>query len=129
MSKGFSLVEILLVVSALFFLGLLVASLPSAISSINKSRHTSLAKEAASRQLNSLRQQGFSNLANGSSGFADSSLSSLNNVTATYEVEDCPVEICTNNEETKKVIVKIAWKELGDDKRVELQTLVSEGGI
>lgn len=127
--KGFSLVEILLVVGAIFCLGLLVAALPPAISSVNRSRHTSLAKEAASKQLNSLRQQGFANLSNGSGNFSSSALSSLNEVTAVYTIEDCSPEICSHEEKTKKVMVRISWQESGDAKKVELSTLISEGGL
>lgn len=127
--RGFSLVEILLVVGAVFCLGLLAASLPPAVSSINRSRHISLAKEVANKQLNTLRQQGFVNLSNGSGSFSSPTLSSLNEVNAVYEVEDCPSEICTHEEKTKKVLVRISWQESGDAKKVELSTLMSEGGI
>lgn len=128
---GFSLVELVLVASAVIFVGLLIMSLPSAISSIDRSRHASIAKEVANRRLEELRKVSYANLANGTNVFNDADLGSLNQSSAHYEIEDCPATICTDPGvyRIKQVKVRVLWNESGDNKKVELATLVGEGGL
>jgi len=126
---GFSLVEVLLVIAAVLFLGLLVANLPSAISSVTQSQHSSLAREIASKKIENLRQQTYDNLFNGTDTFFDSSLSGLPGATASFEIADCPVDICSLGEHAKQITVNITWKEAGVDKSVDLTTIISEGGL
>ncbi|MDO8498446.1 MAG: type II secretion system protein [bacterium] len=129
--KGSTLVEIILVILMVGFLALLIANLPSSLSSINKSRHTSEAKDIVSRQIENLRKQGFTNLnlTDGETAFPDTDLSNLSSGSAVYKVENCPSEVCQQSEEAKKVTVKVSWNESGDAKSVELVTIVSEGGL
>lgn len=127
--KGVSLVELVLVVAAVAFLALLINNLPSALSSINRSRHASLAREVVSRQIDYLRKQSYGNLSNGSSSFTDSGLVSLPSSSASYEIEDCSPEICTNQEAVKRVRVTVGWNESGDAKTVEVTTFIGEGGL
>lgn len=126
---GVSLIELVLVLATVAFLALLVNSLPSAISSVNRSRHASLARDIASKEVDYLRKKTYGNLSNGTGSFSDSSLSSLPSPSAVYDVEDCPLDLCPNQEKAKKVDVKVSWRESGDNKSVELTTLVGEGGI
>ena len=127
--KGVSLVELVLVVAAVGFLALLVSNLPSSISSINKSRHASLARDIAGKQMDYLRRQTYANLSEGTESFFDSSLNNLPGALATYEIEECPLEVCLDQESAKEVKVKVIWNESGDSKSVELVTIVGEGGI
>lgn len=127
--NGVSLVELVLVVAAVVFLALLVNNLPSSISSINKSRHASLARDIAGKQMDYLRRQTYANLSLGVEAFYDSGLNNLPGTLATYEVEDCPLEVCFDQEEAKEVKVKVSWNESGDSKSVELVTIVGEGGL
>lgn len=127
--KGLSLVEIVLVSAAVVFLGILIVSLVSPVASINKSRHTSVALKIASRQIENLRKQTFENLANGTNSFYDANLSTLPSSSASYEVEDCPISICTVEEKAKQVKVEVSWNESGEVKKVDLVTIVGEGGI
>lgn len=127
--SGVSLVELVLVVAAVGFLALLVNNLPSSISSINKSRHASLARDVASKQIDYLRRQTYENLSLGTVAFSDSGLGNLPESSAVYEVEDCPVEVCTDLEDAKEVKVKVSWNESGDSKFVELVTIIGEGGV
>lgn len=126
---GISMVEIVLVIATIVFLALTITSLPSAISSINKSRHASIAREITSREVEYLRKQTYANLPNGTSNFADPNLSNLPNYAATYEIIDCPVQICSSSEKIKKVTVKVSWNELTDRKDVTLVTMIGEGGV
>ncbi|MFH0937172.1 MAG: hypothetical protein V1808_02680 [Candidatus Daviesbacteria bacterium] len=133
--RGVSLIELLLVIAAVVFLVMLIGSLPSSVSSINKSRHSSLARDIASKKIDSLRKQGFSflDLTTSLEGdpFSDPSLTSLPQGSAVYQVLDCPDTICTSSpkEQAKEVKVKVSWNESGDNKKVELTTIVASGGI
>lgn len=127
--KGVSLVELLLVVAAVAFLALLINNLPSALASINRSRHASLAREIAVKQVDYLRKQPYINLADGSSPFSDTGLSSLPQSAATFVIEPCPETVCPGQEEAKQITVEVSWKESTDDKKVQLVTLIGEGGL
>lgn len=123
--------ELVLVIAAVGFLVLLIGNLPSSISSINKSRHMSLARDITSKQIDSLRKQTYNGLTITTEPvtFFDSSLTDFSTPTATYEISDCPADICLNSEKIKKIKVKVTWKEQGDNKVVELTTLIAEGGL
>lgn len=127
--KGVSLVEIILVVIAVAILALLVSALPQSISSIRKSGNISLAREIASKQLELLRKQPYSNLPNGVNNFTDISLSKLPNPTASFEIDDCPENICTLEENAKIVKISVNWMESGRTQNAELVTIISEGGL
>lgn len=127
--RGVSLVELILVIAAVAFLILLLANLPSAISSITKSQHASLARNIVNKQTDYLRKQTYANLANGTNFFSDSALSSLPHPTASYKVEDCPPAVCSNSENLKQITVTVLWTENGDNKSIEVVTLVGEGGL
>ena len=128
--KGFSLVELVLVSAVVIFLATLILNLPSAISSINKSRHRSIAKDITARQIDYLRKQLYAvGMANGTSAFADPSLISLPFSSAQYSIEDCPAQTCGSGNEAKMVKVTVSWNESGDAKSVELTTIMAEGGI
>jgi Tfp pilus assembly protein PilE len=127
--SGVTLIELILVVLTIAFLALLINNLPSSISSINKSRHASIARDIVTQKLDSLRKLTYTNLSNGTNDFTDPNLTNLPNSTAIYIVEDCPASICTSSEASKKVTVEVSWKESGDIKKIQLVTLVSDGGI
>lgn len=130
--RGVALVELVLAVMTIGFVVMLIANLPSAVSSINRSRRISVAKEITNRKLDSLRKQGYTTLktlAQGTNIFTDTALSSLPSPTAVYELSDCPVEVCSNGEQVLQVKARVDWNELGYSKTVELTTLVGQGGI
>lgn len=129
--RGVSLIELILVVMAVAFLTLLLANLPSSVSSINKSRHTSLAKNIAGKKIESFRGQTFSTLLNETNSFTDPSLNKLPDGTAFYEVSPCPEDVCSIEltEKIKQLKVTVEWNESGDSKKVELITLIGEGGL
>lgn len=120
-----------LVIAAVGFLALLIGNLPSSLSSINKSRHISEARDIAGKEIDSLRKLTYNGLSltGGPVDFIDPGLSNLPSATATYEVDGCPTDICTNDESVKEVKVNVNWDEQGDKKTVELTTLVAEGGL
>ncbi len=84
---------------------------------------------ALAKGLENLRKQGYANLAIGSSSFADPNLTNLNSGTGTVNIEDCPEQTCTLGELAKIITVQVKWNEQGDNKQVEVTTLISEGGI
>lgn len=127
--NGISLVEIILVAAAVVALALLLGTLPSSMSSINKSRQISLAKEIASKELEYLRNQDYENLIEGNNSFVDTNLNKLPRAEGLYEINACSPELCTLEEDIKKITVKVLWNEAGDNKNVELSTLVSKGGL
>lgn len=127
--SGFSLVELLLVITTVGFLVILMASIPNALNLVSKSKHVSLAREIATKQLEDQRSLHYTNLANGQVDIADSRVSLLPSGSGTVLIEDCSSAICTNNENTKQITVTVNWKSGGKDQNVVLKTLISEEGI
>lgn len=123
------MIEILLVVAAVGFLVLLIANLPSSVASISKSRHASLAREIANKEMDFLRKKTYANLALGTNTFTDPGLDNLPTPSASYEVTDCPVQVCSGGEKVKQIKVTVAWNEGGSNKSVELVTLIGENGV
>lgn len=127
--QGISYVEIILVIATVGFLAMLIGTLPSTISAINQSSHLSRAKDIAGKQVESLRKQTYSNLANGTSNFTDSDLNLLPSSQGSYEIIDCPLVICPNGEKAKQVTVTISWKEPRGIKSAQIVTIIGEGGV
>lgn len=128
--KGFSLIELLLVIMLIGFSVGLIVNMPNSINLIGSSRHQSLAKEIATYQLENLRLKGFDNLpGNGQNSFSDPRLSSLPGGAGSITMVDCPASVCSNGEENiKQASVSVTWKEKSD-KSVTLTTLISQGGL
>lgn len=127
--RGISIVEVVLGLMIVVFIIMLLLNLPSSIALIGKSRQEVLAKEIVVKEIEDLRSIGYANLANGETQLVDSRLSTLPQGLGAVVVEDCPVEICTNSELVKQVTVTVTWKSSGDAKKVEVITLISEGGL
>lgn len=127
--KGISLTETLLVVVVAGAMVLLMANLPNAIGLINKSKHLSLAREIASKQLEDKRNISYANLVNDSVNISDTRLSLLPAGSGTITVEDCDSSICTNSESIKKVSVTVTWQDNNKLQTVTLRTLIGQGGI
>lgn len=127
--KGISLLEVLIVITTISFLGILLANIPATISAISRSRHYSIAKEIAARKIDELRKTTYSNLANGTNSFADTDLAKLQSSSASWVVINCPTTICSSSEPAKQVSVTVSWFEGSEAKSVQLTTLVGEGGV
>lgn len=130
--KGFSLIEIILVVFIVGFMVLFIADIPSALKIVGVSSRESIAKEIALKVIEDTRAQSYDNLANTSDpppSISDSRLGSLPSGSAIYTIIDCPVSICTNGELVKQATVKIAWVEGGSSRSLELVTLIAKGGL
>jgi|SRR3989344_1627067 len=127
--RGFSLVELLLVVTTVGFLVILLASVPNALNLFSKSKNISLAREIATKQLEDQRSLNYLNLANGQTDITDSRISLLPSGSGTILVEDCSSAICTNGENTKHITVTVNWKNGSKNQNIVLKTLISEGGI
>lgn len=136
--RGGTLVESLLVVVIIGLIVFLIANIPNSIQLIGKSKHMSLAREIAVKQIEDKRAVSFANLGLGSSPLSDSRLSVLPQGSGTVVVGmevapdewiDCDESICTNGEKAKQVKVTVNWTDNGKPQVLTLQTLISEGGI
>lgn len=131
--KGFSLVELLVVIVIIGFLVIIISSLPNAMNLIRRSGYVGLAREIASKELEEKRAIQYINLALGETGITDPRVNQLPSASGKTLVEQCqkltqPL-FCPNDEPLKFVTVTISWKEFGKDQSFILKTLVSEGGL
>lgn len=127
--KGVSFIELILVVVIIASTVLLLASLPNAFLLINKSRHLSLAKEIASKQIEDKRGISFSNLVNDSLPISDPRINLLPSGSGTIIVSDCDVSICIYSENIKKVTATVSWKDNNKTQSISLDTFIGVGGI
>ncbi len=128
-TKGFSLMEVVVVVMIAGFIVIILAQLPNSLGLIGNSKHESLAKQIAAKKIEDLRSQTYDNLVNGQAVVTDSRFSELPSASGEVLVEDCPATICKDNEQTKKITVTINWKDTGKDKKLNVNTLISKGGL
>lgn len=134
---GVSLIESLLVIVVVSGIVFLMANLPNAMGLINKSKHLSLAREIASKQIEDKRSTSYSNLVSDPSPqpFSDSRLNllpkpSANSSAGTILIEDCDsVKICTNGEHVKKITVTVNWTDNQKPQTIFLITFIGEGGL
>lgn len=127
--RGFSLIESLLVVVIVGTIVFLLASIPNAMMLIGKSKHLSMAREIAAKQIEDRRTVSYINLVNDNSPIADNRLSLLPWGSGNVVVEDCSEQICTNEEHIKQVTVTVTWKDNSKLQNVTLKTMIGEGGI
>lgn len=127
--KGVSLIESLLVVVVIGSIVFLMANIPNALTLINKSKHVSLAREIAVKQIEDKRTINYTNLVNNSSPIADNRLSLLPQGFGTVEVTDCDPTVCTNDEHIKQISVTINWQDNNKLQAISIQTMIGEGGI
>lgn len=127
--NGFSLVEVLLVVVGIGFLVILMATLPNSVNLITYSRYQSLAREIATKQMETVREQSYANLALGTQELTDQRINLLPSGSGVKIVEDCDPAICTQSELVKKVTVTINWTQEGSNKQARLVTFISDGGL
>lgn len=127
--SGVSLIESLLVVVIIGSIVFLIASIPNALMLIGKSRHVSLAREIAVKQIEDKRMVSYANLVNDSSPLSDSRLSLLPAGSGTVAVEDCSPSVCANGEHLKLVIVTVSWQDNLKAQNINLRTMIGEGGI
>ncbi|MBI2337873.1 type II secretion system protein [Candidatus Daviesbacteria bacterium] len=140
--RGFSLIESLLVVVIIGCVVLLLANIPNALMLVSKSRHMSLAKEIAAKQIEDKRTINYPDIGLGSSPISDARLDLLPQGSGTViigvENEDtpdpddwipCAIDICTNGEAAKQVTVTVNWVDNNKPQTVILKTMIAEGGI
>lgn len=136
--KGLSLVEALLVVVIIGTVVLLLANIPNSLMLVGKSRHMSLAREIAAKQIEDKRSVSYNNIGLGSSPIGDSRLSLLpqGNGTVVVGTEtspgvwvNCDISICANGEAIKQVAVTVNWVDNNKPQTITLKTMIGEGGI
>lgn len=129
---GVSLAETLMIILALGFIVLLLSNLPNSMNLINKSKHLSLAREIATKQIENRRAIKYINLVPEESTISatvDPRISLLPNGSGTVVVKDCDAAICTNDERIKQVAVTVNWTENSKTQKVNLKTFIGEGGL
>lgn len=127
--RGTSLIESLLIVVMVGIIIVLMANLPNAFLLISKSKHLSLAKEVAAKQIEDKRAISFINLANGTQSVSDTRINLLPQAAGTVTVADCDASICLNGENVKRITVNISWQDNNKLQTVKLDTFIGEGGI
>lgn len=128
-ARGISLIETLLAVAVVGTAVFLIANLPNAMGLVNKSRHLSLAREIAAKEIEDKRNISYINLVPDTTAIIDSRISLLPSGNGQVIVTDCDPLICTNDEYIKQVTVTVQWKEGSKDQQVSLKTFIGEGGI
>ncbi len=124
--KGVSMIELVLVFAIAGALVFLVGSLPNSIKLIASSQKVSIAREIASKQIEEKRQLKYANLPYGEQAFTDSRLPGSSGIVL---VEDCNPSICSLGELAKEVTVTVSWDENGQNRKIELKTIISENGL
>lgn len=127
--SGFSLIESLLVVFVIGMIVFLLASIPNSLMLFTKSRHASLVREIAVKQIEDKRTINYSNLVNGSSPISDLRLNTLPQGSGTVTVEDCKPTICINGEYVKEITVLVNWLDNNKTQSLTIKTMIGEGGI
>lgn len=127
--RGFSLIEHLLVIVIVGSIILILSNLPNAIGLINKSKHLSLAREVAIKQLEDKRSLRYRDLTVGSSSIDDFRLNLLPEGTGAVLIEDCNPSLCLNDERLKQVTIQVSWKDNNKQQEVRLNSLVSNDGL
>lgn len=140
--SGFSIVELLLLVVIIGSAVFLLANIPNALMLINKSRHMSLAREIAVKQIEDKRAISYINIGLGVSSIDDSRLAMLPSGSGevqvgaqneeTPEPDDwipCDSTVCTNGEAIKQITVTVSWTDNNKPQTVTLSAIIGEGGI
>ncbi len=131
--RGVSLIEALLVMFVLFGIVLLMQNFPNAINLINKSKHLSIAREIATKQIEDKRATNYLNLVAPSTTIitqsVDLRISLLPSGSGKVEINVCDPLICTTAEEIKHIRVTINWKENDKNQTISLDTLIGSGGL
>lgn len=140
--RGVSLIESLLVIVILGSLVFLMANIPNALILMTKSKHLSLAREIAAKQIEDTRMVDYISLSLGSSAIVDSRLSFLPQGSGTVIVgvrneatEDpddwiiCDPSVCTDEEELKQIKVTVNWVDNNKPQVLTLDTIAAPGGI
>ncbi len=127
--RGVSLIESLMVVVVIGSVVFLLSSIPNALMLIGKSRHISLAREIAVKQIEDKRAMNYVNLVNDNSPISDDRLTLLPQGNGTVEVTDCDPVVCINGEHIKQVTVTVNWQDNAKMQTINLKTMIGEGGI
>lgn len=127
--RGFSLIELLVIVVIVGFIALVLFNIPNSIRLIGVSRSSSVALDIAQKAVEDLRSITYDNLVNGSTNITDSRLTSLPGSSGTILIEDCPLIICSSGELTKKATITVNWRDQAVTKKIDLTTFISEGGL
>lgn len=122
--KGFTLIEIIVTISVVLVAFGLCALEFTALQISRKQRYEDIAYQIATREMEDLRGTPFASLpANGTTSFADSSLSQIPSGADSLVIADYP-----GYTGVKQITVTVSWLD-GTTKSVVLQTLAQANGL
>ena len=127
--KGNTLIESLLVIAMVGIIVVLMGNLPNALNLMNKSKHLSLAREIATKQIEDKRAISYTNLVNDNSAITDPRISLLPSGSGVVVVQDCSSQICTNSEQIKQVSVTVNWQDNNKQQTITVNTFIGQGGL
>jgi hypothetical protein len=108
---------------------IVLSNLTPTFNLLNTSSRENISRQIVSKKIEDMRALGYDNLANGTANFSDSRLLELPQASATTIIEDCPVDICANNEPIKQVTIQVKWTENSGQKDFSITTLIAKGGL
>lgn len=127
---GFSLVEVVVIIAVAGMIVLFLGNLPSSLGLIGSSKQETVVNQIINEEIERLRSLGHENISPGTSTISDSRITSLPNSTSEVLIEDCPPSLCSNGEQKiSQVTITISWTSSGKPKKIEVKTLVTEGGL
>ncbi len=127
--QGNSLIESLLIIAMVGIIVVLIGNLPNAINLMSSSKHLSIVRGIAAKQIEDKRAISYANLVNDNSAITDSRILLLPSGSGNVVVQDCSAQICTNSESLKQVIVTINWKDNNKSQTISVNTFIGQGGL
>lgn len=120
---GFTLIELVVALGVTVIGLMLFAVVVSTIPLTRTSRNQNLAYHIAAKKIEELRNTPFASMP-ASGTFSDPGLSDLNGSTAALTVSDYQ-----SSADIKEVRVSVSWLQEDDQKSIELETLIYDGGV
>lgn len=121
-NKGFSLIELILVILVAGAIILVMVNLGPAINFLGVGNRELIVRQIVAEQIEDIRSKGFDNLSDGVVAITDPRLASFPQKTATITVSPAATGL-------KQVDIAINWVENGKTKSFLTSTLVAKGGL
>lgn len=123
MSKGFSLVEVIIALGLVMVTMMIFAVTLAALPLVKSSRNQNIAYHIASKKLEEMRKTSFVSLPS-SGAFTDPGLAKLSSGTAALTVSNYQ-----GNDQIKQILVTVGWIEQSKSASLNVETLISKNGL